>query len=389
MTTLRNFGEDLAFLQQHTDPVLLTHSEQQKVVVVPEWQGRIMTSTTRGDQGFSYGWVNYDRIASGKIEPQINLFGGEDRFWVSPEGSQFSFFFDPGATMDLANWRTPAALDTEAFDLVDSDGTHAIFEKKMRLTNYAGNVFDLEVERTVQINDDRQTERHLGMSLPKGVFAVCHESRNQVTNNGDRVWTPQGGLPAVWILCMNKPSPAATVVVPFQAGTPAEKGHIVTADYFGALDASRLHVCQEDSLIYFRGDGRLRSKLGVSFSRVRPCLGAWDAAHRALTITQFNLPADPGVGYTNNLWKEVENPYDGDVINSYNDGPNESGGIMGPFYELETLSPALPLAPGESYTHIHRTFHLEGERRGLDEISRHVFTAGLDGIESQFESRPN
>ena len=54
------------------------------------------------------------------------------------------------------------------------------------------------------------------------------------------------------------------------------------------------------------------------------------------------------------------------MINSYNDGPTEDGGKpLGPFYELETSSPALSLNAGESGTHIQRTFHFEGKEVDL------------------------
>ena len=52
------------------------------------------------------------------------------------------------------------------------------------------------------------------------------------------------------------------------------------------------------------------------------------------------------------------NPYSGDALNSYNDGPLEDGSQMGPFYELETSSPAAALKPGESITHSQITIHL-------------------------------
>ena len=41
-------------------------------------------------------------------------------------------------------------------------------------------------------------------------------------------------------------------------------------------------------------------------------------------------------------------PYKGDVINSYNDGPLADGTQMGPFYEVESSSPALALKKGET-----------------------------------------
>ena len=89
-------------------------------------------------------------------------------------------------------------------------------------------------------------------------------------------------------------------------------------------------------------------------------LGSYDADNKVLTIVQFNQPA--GVtDYVNSLWKLQDNPYGGDAANSYNDGPPAPGAKpLGPFYELESSSPAAALAPGKSLTHVHRTIHLTG-----------------------------
>ena len=62
-------------------------------------------------------------------------------------------------------------------------------------------------------------------------------------------------------------------------------------------------------------------------------------------IVQYNQPGDDAL-YVNSSWKMLAELFKGDVINSYNDGP-VGGGILGSFYEIETSSPALALAPGE------------------------------------------
>ncbi len=81
------------------------------------------------------------------------------------------------------------------------------------------------------------------------------------------------------------------------------------------------------------------------------------------------------------MWEIQEEPYDGDVVNSYNDGPPEPGvPPLGGFYELETSSPALDLAPGESYTHIHQTVHLSGEIAQLDPVAKQVLGATVQVI---------
>jgi hypothetical protein len=70
------------------------------------------------------------------------------------------------------------------------------------------------------------------------------------------------------------------------------------------------------------------------------------------------------------------------VVNSYNDGPPAPGAKpLGPFYELETSSPAAALGPGESLRHVHRTFHFQGPRPELDALARRLLGAPLDAIE--------
>ena len=59
-----SFGYDLNFLQQHQETILLEENNgKSQLIVLPELQGRVMTSTADGLEGQSYGWVNYDLIA--------------------------------------------------------------------------------------------------------------------------------------------------------------------------------------------------------------------------------------------------------------------------------------------------------------------------------------
>ena len=66
-----------------------------------------------------------------------------------------------------------------------------------------------------------------------------------------------------------------------------------------------------------------------------------------------------------------QEPYRGDVFNSYNDGPPEPGKpAMGGFYELESLSPAAQLPTGKSLSHTHSTFHIEGDPAALARVAK-------------------
>ena len=115
-----------------------------------------------------------------------------------------------------------------------------------------------------------------------------------------------------------------------------------------------------------------------------PIAGSYDAVGHTLTLVQYTRPEN-ATGYVNSMWEVQKEPYKGDVINSYNDGPPAPGKPpLGPFFELETSSPALGLAPAETYTHLHRTFHLVGPEADLDRIARATIKVGLDELKMAF-----
>jgi hypothetical protein len=177
---------------------------------------------------------------------------------------------------------------------------------------------------------------------------------------------------------MFAPAPSAVVVVPIRSGPVAALGPAVTSDYFGVVPPERLRVT--DKAVFFRADGQFRSKIGISPRRSLAKLGSYDPEHRVLTVVQFTQP--PGVSdYVNSLWKLQEHPYGGDVANSYNDGsPAPGAKPLGPFFEMESSSPAAALAPGGSLEHTHRTLHLTGPEKELDRVARAVLGASLAEI---------
>ena len=381
----RPFDADVSFLRQHTTVVVLKDDDgTAQIAVAPEYQGRVMTSTTGGDAAPSFGWIGRAAVAAGRRQPHINVFGGEDRFWLGPEGGQYSLYFKPGDPFDLEHWQVPEPLDWGAWDIAEQSATSVRFRKRMAFVNYSSTSIELDVDRTVLVLGSGDIAKQLGESLGAGVQAVAFESSNVVTNIGREPWRPQSGLISIWILGMFKPSPDTTVVIPFVAGDESVRGPIVNDKYFGKVSGDRLVV--KDSAMFFRGDGQYRSKIGVPPLRALSVAGSYDAAGRVLTLVQFTRPPDARA-YVNSMWEVQRNPYDGDVINSYNDGPPAPGQPpLGPFYELETSSPALGLTPGERYTHVHRTFHLVGPESELDRIARSALKVGLAEISTAFSS---
>lgn len=382
----RSFGDDVAYLRQYTNSTIVLGEDATgpRVAVVADYQGRVMTSSATGDAGASYGWLNYDHIAAGEIVPHINVYGGEERFWLGPEGGQFSLFFEAGDGFNLDDWQTPPAVDSEPFELVEHDATHARFRRVASLTNYSGTVFNLRIDREVALLSDSEIVQALGTTIGEA-NAVAYETRNKVTNIGERGWDKDTGLVSIWLLGMFKPGPRTTVVLPFREGPEDRLGRIVNDEYFGKVPAERLVV--GEGRLFFRADTQYRSKIGLSPRRATPVAGSWDPDLGVLTIVQFSYPGPEVTDYVNSMWEMQDQPFAGDTINSYNDGPTTPGGkALGGFYEIETSSPALALDRGQSGTHTSRTIHLEGSRRDLDMIARRVLGVGLDETERVFGS---
>jgi hypothetical protein len=335
-----------------------------------------MTSTTDGDKGLSFGWINHDLIASKQPSEHMNAVGGEERFWLGPEGGQFSVYFKKGAEFKFENWYVPKEIDTEPFELVSSTKSEAVFKKKMRLENYSGNQFDLTVDRTIRFLDRNAINNALGSTIPGNIKTVAYESGNRITNDGGNSWNKETGMLSIWILSMMNASDQTTVAIPYKQGDSAQLGKIVTDDYFGKVSADRLKV--DKGLILFKADAFHRSKIGISPKRALPVAASYDAVNNVLTIAQFSLPPD-STGYVNSLWKIQEDPFSGDAVNAYNDGPIDST-QMGRFYEIESSSPAAALKPGQSIQHIHRTIHLKGTKEDLDKVALKVLGVSLDAI---------
>jgi hypothetical protein len=138
-------------------------------------------------------------------------------------------------------------------------------------------------------------------------------------------------------------------------------------------------------------DGKFRSKIGVPQSRVKPIAGSIDMQRGVLTLVHFTMPPEPtGYSYVNNLWGAQEQPYQGDVFNSYNDGPSEPGrAALGSFYEIESLSPAAQLPTGKTLSHTQTTFHIEGDQASLAKVVKAALGVDLkvDGAPSEKAAR--
>ncbi len=388
------FGEDVDFLRAHTGlHVLKDGAGRAQIAVAPAWQGRVMTSTAGGLTGASYGWINYELVKKGVapaaersgLERHIHVFGGEERLWLGPEGGQFAIFFTPGEkSYTFDNWQTPALIDTEPFETTAHSANAISLAKSGVLRNNSGMEFKLRLERTVRLLDRPALAKLLGVALPTQVAVVGYQTENTLINTGAQPWRAETGTLSIWLLGMLKHGARTVVAIPVRRGDEQQLGPAVNTDYFGAVGPDRLKITP--TALFFKADGNYRSKIGIPPRRCLPVCGSYDPDRRTLTIVQFSLPDDAAkLPYVKSQWKVHEQPYAGDVINAYNDGAPEPGAKpLGPFYEIESSSPALPLAAGASLTHVQRTIHIEGARTLLAPLAKQVLGIELDDIENAF-----
>jgi hypothetical protein len=376
-----SFGEVAALVNRKSQVIVLSDAETGACIAVwPARQGRVLTSSVNGPGGFSFGWVNHDLIASGEILEHVNSVGGEDRIWLGPEGGQYSIYFAPGVPFDLDHWYTPAALDTEPFDVADVSQTSVKLSRSFHLENYSGAKFHLRIDREVRLLSQDGIWGALGVAAVEGVRVVGFESENSLTNLDDASWSKRTGLLSLWVLGQFQSTAQTAIILPIRPGQVRELGIPVTTNYFGTVPEDRISV-REDAVL-FRADANFRSKLGLSPQRAKATLGSYDAENHLLTIVQYSQPAE-FAEYVNSSWKMQSDPFNGDVANCYNDGPPATGGPqLGPFYELESSSPAVALKPGESVSHIQRTIHLVGSRLQLGTICEATLGVSLDDVQS-------
>ena len=381
------YGSDVAFFKAKGIKTIELKDAESKasVLIIPGYQGRVMTSTVGGTDGVSFGWINYKFIEAAKVSSQFNAFGGEERLWLGPEGGPFSIYFKKGNDQVFSNWAVPKEIDAEPFEVVDQSPESVSFKKEFSLENASGTKLEIGIERTVRLLNVTAAERVIGLPIDKSLLFVGYESENTLINKGKSDWTEQSGALSVWMLAMFNPSEKGVVFIPFKKGSESEFGKIVTDDYFGKVPSNRLII--KDGILFFKTDGKFRSKIGISPQRALPYCGSYDPEKQALTLLWYSSPDRPSK-YVNSKWGDQEFPFRGDVVNSYNDGPVADGSVMGPFYEIESSSPAAMLSAGSKITHYQRIIHITGNEDKLNLITKKLFNYPISGIKEAFNLLP-
>lgn len=375
------FGYDLQYLSEKDSLVVLSNDDNlAQVIVSPKYQAKVFTSTAAGKEGKSLGYLNYNALDSKEINEHMNGYGGENRFWLGPEGGRYSVFFKPGTEQVYDNWHTPKPIDIEPWDVVSSNKESVALKKEMEVTNYLGNNLRLNVERRINLLSAHDIQAALGINPGNNVKSVAYATQNRITNLNDFAWTTETGTICIWMLDMFNTAPRSLTIVPFNVGDEKTLGKIATTDYFGEIPTDRLKI--KEGVLFLKTDGKCRNKLGMNVLRTVAIAGNYDPDSKRLTVTTFNT--NPNGIYLNQEWNPDKDPLVGDALNAYNDGPLEDGSIMGPFLEVESASPAAFLKPGEALQHNHNVFHFVGEETDLTPITEALFGISIEEIKAVF-----
>jgi hypothetical protein len=371
------FGYDLNYLSGKDSIIILTgNGDLAQIIVSAKYQAKVFTSSADGLTGKSLGFVNYKALDSNVIDEHMNGYGGENRFWIGPEGGKYSVYFQQGTEQVYDHWHTPSPIDTESWEIVSADSKNVSLQKDMEVINYLGNQLKLSVDRSISLIESPVITAKLGIEISPNVKTAAYSTTNTITNLNDFAWTEKTGTICIWMLDMFNPASRAVTIVPFNTGNDSELGKTVTSDYFGEIPANRLKI--DENTVYLKTDGTYRSKIGLNVKRTQAIAGNYDPDSKRLTIITFDV--DKNAVYLNQEWNPTKDPLTGDALNAYNDGPLEDGSIMGPFLELESVSPAAFLSPQQSLSHNHTVYHFIGEESDLNPIAEKLLGVSINKI---------
>ncbi|MEW4924912.1 DUF6786 family protein [Algibacter sp. 2305UL17-15] len=342
---------------------LISNNGKARLMVSPFHQGKILASTYDGLDGDYNGWINTIALAD-TISKNKNI-GGEERLWLGPLGSQFSFYYQQIKPISDANWKVPETIDAEPYQLVAIEKDVVSLTKNMRLTNFVGTIFNLKIDRTITLFNSEAIKQNLNIDFDSSMNFVAFETKNTLTNTDSIPWTKNTGLIGLWSAGMYKGTDDSVVIIPLQH--QGNLDNIYT--YFGTLDETRL-LLKENTLL-FKGDGKYKTKIGIPPQFAPNMYGCYTKSKNRLTIVEYKKENDSL--YSNSFISIQDEPYKGEAIPIYNNNKD--------FFELESNAALKEMQPNETDTHWHRVYHFSGSETELSEIANALLGIDLEDCE--------
>ena len=419
-----SYRNGLNYLESKTKVLELCNRFGARVAVCPEWNGRVMTSTSDGLDGTSYGFIPVAGIEA--EDPSHVFFGGEDQFSVSPESGPYSLFAEsqPAVSPIRHHLRRPQGIQEGPLTVDTLPPDPIRMRRTVQMTNVVGTTFDFDVVRTVRLLSSGDVERIFGdpvaMALEQAdISFVGFETINALHNRGTPI-VRKNGLVSIRIRSMFNTGQETVAILPFRVGDDTELGPTFSTDFFGSSPHGRLRVMPQAALL--RADSKYRCQIGISHKRALPFLGAIDFRIGLMTLTTFSLPIAPweydysdnaNLGAVGNTVADFMNareylPYEsaawqtsatdaegeitpecdseamlyfGEAVRAYNHGPLIPGeSPIAQFYGFDVFAPAKELNRGESLTHHQFTAHINADNQTLAYIARTLFGVDYDQV---------
>lgn len=363
-------------------PIVLKHpGSAAALVVAPELVGRVMCSTFDAKAGEANAWINQGAVEKGKVDPVFNNFGGEERFWLAPEGGPFGLMFGQKKSA-FENYTVQDGMSSLTYRVVGSDGRSVSMEAEMSLRNSGDTEFSLRVERRISL----LASCPYASEMPGPFESVAFQSENIVTNLGASPWSRENGTLAIWCLGQFVEHPRVSVIVPIRPALRVLHSPPTVDEYFkdfclgGSFPSDRR--VNFDEYVLLKADGKVRGKVGVKKERATGKLGSYNPNDDHLIIVDHDFY--PDLDYATGYWRCYDDPFNGDALSVYIDGPQRAGGSDGLSYELETMSPALFLPPGQSFAYRNRTFHLRASRKAIGVVCKRFLKADIEEMDALY-----
>ncbi|MDR1382383.1 MAG: hypothetical protein LBJ67_00840 [Planctomycetaceae bacterium] len=290
------YREALNYIASRTRVIELCNQLGGRVAICPDWNGRVMTCSCEGLNGYSFGLVNVGEIdrsesnntgSENEIARCLELYGGEDQFTLSPDNGVFSLYHNKITSPSLNGFTEGKfTIDTEPPD------PEIRMRRSVEFCNGLGTRFGFDIFRVVRLLEleevadifGRNTAVLLGQT---DTSYVAFQTDNTILNHGEPV-IREAGLVSVKIRNMLNTGIDSVAVIPFREGQEIELGASFGTDFFDLAPHNQLRRLPNAVLI--KANNRHSCQIGISRSRAIPFVGLVDFRNGNMTLVSFNLP---------------------------------------------------------------------------------------------------
>jgi hypothetical protein len=325
------YHDALNYLAQKTPVIELYNQLGGRVVVCPEWNGRVLTSTCEGLDGDSFGFVDVQAIDAERFEN----FGGEDHWTISPLVHPFS---------------------------VESIREHnAMLQRTLYMADANGKSVELHLSRSISLLHRQTLRTWFGDTIADLLEQTDVSMVGFCTEN--TIWSQERGYIASRQRGMFNASPHTCIIISTLPKDFTSEPFSVEIDYLSGSPHGRVRHLSDTLLL--RADGHGRCRATIPFSLSPPIFGAVECRAGTLTLWTFELPDNS----------------EGNIIQIDN-----SGGSPTPkpdwsaHYEINCFSPAHKLLPETPLLYNQCTLHLNADNHILNNLIQQIFNISLENI---------